>query len=85
MQAINTYVYIKQPGYRSCVNKKCVDPPNLRPTLRLTKLATAHISRGGISHCTPFSIFALLKSQSKSIPKFNIGSLTRRSAKTWGK
>ena len=30
-----------QPGYRSFVNKKCADPPNLRTTHRLTKSLTA--------------------------------------------
>ena len=39
MQAINTDVYIQQPGYRSFVNSKCVDPPNLRPTPRITNLS----------------------------------------------
>ena len=34
MQAINTYVYMQQPGYRSCVKTKCADPPNSRPTPR---------------------------------------------------
>ena len=31
MKAINTSDYIQQPDNRSFVNKKCGDPPNIRP------------------------------------------------------
>ena len=54
---INTYVYIWQPGYRSFVDKKCADPPNLRTTPRLTKSLTAHTFQGVTLHrpryCSP--------------------------------
>ena len=56
VKVINTSAYLQQPDNRGFVNKKCVDPPNIRPTPRLTKSLTAHISRGesvnpGITPC----------------------------------
>ena len=56
MKAINTSVYIQQPGYRGFVN----NPPN---SLYLTKYLHAHISRGDNVTQSPYTLHFLTHKQ----------------------